>query len=142
MLCRGRVEGLIDCLEDKDKGEKDHGDGGNPGDKVEQESVGVLAHKVFAIDKKQDEDRYDREPDSVAHLREDEDFPEGSIGKQNDTSADNDEYGVEPVEGRGFPELVVESGFKAEALADNVCSGEGENGGGEKRGIQEAEGKR
>ena len=129
---------MVDGLADEDKGEDDHGDGGDPGDQVEEETVGVLAHEVFAIDEEEDEDDDDGEPDAVADLRKDEDFPERSVGEKNDAAADEDEDGVEPVEGGGFPKFVVETCFEAHALADDVSGGEREDGGGEEGGIEEA----
>ena len=45
-----RVEGLVEGLEDEDKGEDDHEDGGDPSDQVEEETVGVFAHEIFAVD--------------------------------------------------------------------------------------------
>jgi hypothetical protein len=43
-LCGGRVEELVEALEDQDQGEDDHGDGGDPGHEVEEEAVDVFAH--------------------------------------------------------------------------------------------------
>jgi len=123
-------------LEHEDEGEDDHGDGGDPGDDVEEDGVGVLAHEVFAVDEKKDEDDDDGEPDAVADLREDEDFPERGVGQHDNAAADKDENCVEPVEGGSFLEFVIEAGFEAEAFADDVSGRERENSGGEERGIE------
>ena len=48
--------------------------------------VDVVAHEVSAVDEKQNEDDDDGEPDAVADLREDENLPERSVGKQNDAA--------------------------------------------------------
>ena len=88
------MEGLGDTLVDEDKGEGDHGEGGDPGYDVEEKRVGVLAHEVFAIDEKQDEDDDDGEPDTVTNLREDENFPKRGIGKENDAATDDNQDAV------------------------------------------------
>jgi hypothetical protein len=44
VLCGGRVEELVEALEDQDQGEDDHGNRGDPGHEVEEEAVDVFAH--------------------------------------------------------------------------------------------------
>ena len=39
-------------------------------------AVHVVAHQVAAIDEQQDENQHDGQPDAVAHLREDQNFPQ------------------------------------------------------------------
>jgi hypothetical protein len=136
----GGMKGLVQGLADEDQGEDDHGHGGDPCDKVEEETVGVFAHEVFAVDEEKDEDDHDGEPDAVANLREDEDFPERGVREEDDASSDEDEDSVEPVEGWGLAEFVVQAGFEAHAFADDVSGRERKDGGGEERGVEEAEG--
>ena len=107
-------------MADENEGQQDHGDGGDPGDDVEQECIGVLSHEVFAVDEKKNKDDDDGEPDAVAQLRKDEDFPEWRVGQKNDAGAHDDEHGVKPVEGGGFAEFVINAGFKAHAFANDV----------------------
>ncbi len=138
---RSASGGAVEGLEDQDEGQDDHKDGGDPGNDVEDEGVGVFAHEIFAVDEEQNEDDDDGEPDAVADLREDEDFPEWGVGEKDDAAADDDEDGVEPVEGGGFAEFVIDASFEAQAFADDVSGGERKDGGGKERGIEKAEGK-
>ena len=62
------------------------------------------------------------------------------MGDQDDAAADNDESGVEAVEGGSFFDFVVDASFEAEAFADDVGGGEREDRGGEKRSVEQAEG--
>ena len=133
------MDGLEDGLADQDDGEDDHEDGGDPGDDVEEERVGVLSHQVFAIDQQEDEDDHDGEPDTVAYLGEDENFPERRVGDHDESGADYDQDGVEPVESGGFAEFVVDARFEAEAFANDVRGGKRKNGGGEQRSIEKTE---
>ena len=134
------MEGLGEGLEDEDEGEDDHGDGGDPGDDVEEDGVGVLTHEVFAVDEEKNEDDHDGEPDAVADLRENKNFPERCVGQQDNAATDDNEDGVEPVEGGSFLEFVVEARFEAETFADDVSGRERKDGGGEERGVEETEG--
>ncbi len=120
---------MVEGLEDEDEGEDDHEDGGDPGDEVEEDAVGVFAHEVFAVDEQEDEDDDDRKPNAIAYLGEDENFPEWGVGKKDDASADEDEDGVQPVERGSFLEFVVEASFEAETFTDDVSSGERKDGG-------------
>src|SRR5271167_2340288 len=141
MSAEASVESLQDGLADEDEGKDDHEDGGDPGDDVERESVGVFAHELFAVDKQQNEDDHDGKPDAVADLGEDEDFPERSVGEQDDAAAHENQDGVEPVEGGSLAELVVDSGFKAKTFANDVRGGKRKDAGGKQRGVQQAESK-
>ena len=95
--------------------------------------------KSLRLTSKQNEDDDDREPDAVADLRENENFPERHIGDKHDTGTDNDQDGVEPVERGRFTEFVVDASLKAEAFADHVSGGERKDGGGEERSVEQAE---
>ena len=134
------MEGLSDGLEDENEGEDDHGDGSDPCNEVEDETVGVLAHKIFAVDEEKDEDDHDGQPNTIADLGEDEDFPERGVGKHDDAAADKDKDGVEPVEGGGFAKFVVKTGLEAEAFADDVRGGEGKDRGCKERSVEKAKG--
>ena len=135
------MEVLQDALYGEGDGQDDRGDGGDPGNYVKREGVGVLAHEVFAIDEKQDEDGDNRQPNPVADLGIDENFPERSAGDQDNASTNDNENGIEPVERGGFTEFVIEASFEAHAFADDVGSGERKDGGGEERSVEQAEGK-
>ena len=134
------MEELVNGLDDENEGEDDHGDSSDPGDEVEEETVGVFTHEIFAVDEEKNEDDDDGKPNAIADLREDEDFPERGVGDKNDAAADKNENGIEPVEGWGFAELVVETGFEAEAFADDMRGGERKDGGSEEGGVEKAEG--
>ena len=135
------MQGLLDSLADEDESENDHEDGGDPSNDIERDSVGVLPHEVFAVDKQENEDDHDGKPNTVANLGEDKDFPERNIGYENDTAADYDQDGVEPVEGGSFTEFVVNAGFEAKPFTNNVRSGKRKDAGCEERSIQQTESK-
>jgi len=135
------VEVLEDALDGEGDSQDDGGDGRDPSNDIEGERVGVLAHEIFAIHEKQDEDGDNRKPNPVANLGIDENFPERSVGEKNDTSTDHNKKGIEPIEGGGFAEFKIEASFKTHTLTDDVSGGEREDGGGEKRGVEQAEGK-
>src|ERR1700758_2960996 len=101
MSCRASAGRLGRALEQRrpseNQSETDHGDGSGPGNEIESKSVDVFAHEVAAIDEQQDKNNNDREPDAVAHLREDQDFPQRCVWKKDDAAADDDQQGVEAV---------------------------------------------
>ena len=64
----------------------------------------------------------------------------GNPGQQDDGGAEHDHRRVEPVEGPGLAELLVDAGLPAEGLADVVDGRERQDRRREERGVQEAEG--
>ena len=104
----------------EDQREDDHDDARGPGDDVEAPGVGVLAHQIAAIDQDQNEDEDDRQPDAVAYLRINQNFPERRLGNEHDARADHDERGVKRIKCGSFFEFAVETGFEAKAFADDV----------------------
>ena len=66
-------------------------------------------------------------------------FNRGALGNRMMPATDHDERGVERIKRGSFLDLVVETGFKAQALADHVGGGKRENRGGEQRCVQEPE---
>src|ERR1700730_8544627 len=124
---------------DEDEGENDHGYGGDPGDDVESARIHQVTHEVATIYQQEDEYQHDGKPDTVTYLRKDEYFLKRGAGNQDDGGADNDHPGVKAVENRGVIELVVDARFETHALADHVRGGQGQDGGGEERGVQEPE---
>ena len=66
------MESLDDRLENENESESDHGDGSDPGDHVEEESVGVLTHEVPTVDDEKNKDDDYGEPKADADLREEE----------------------------------------------------------------------
>ena len=70
---------------------------------LKRQGVGEFAHQVAAVDQQKNENQHDGQPDAVAHLRIDQDFPERRLRNQNDSRADHDQQRVQRVERRALP---------------------------------------
>src|SRR5712672_3274811 len=118
-----------------------HGDRRSPRHHIERGGVHVLAHQVASIYQQQDEDNHYRKPKAIAHLRENQDFPQWRVRQQHDTGAHYDQDRVQPVKNRRLFEFVVDSRLKAQSFADHMRGGERQDRGREKRSVQQTEGK-
>ena len=121
--------------------EGDDDDAGGPGNYVEEAAVDVFAHEVFAVDQDQHQDNDYWKQDAIQDLGEDDCAHQQAVGQGHDGDGSaGDEQGVEPVEEGCFLEAFVYAGFQAQAFADGVSRGERQDGCGEERGVEKAEG--
>src|SRR5580658_2661907 len=104
----------------QNQGQDDHDDAHRPGHQVEPERVGMLPHQVLPVHQKQNENQNDRQPDSVPHLRINQNLPQRSLRNQDDPSAHHNQERVQGIERRRFLEFIVEARFEAQALANHV----------------------
>src|ERR1017187_995318 len=117
--------------------EADHDHHGSPGDQVEGARIGPFAHQVHLVDQQHHEDQHERQQDPVEHLGEQDHLHQREVGDQDDAGADHDEQREESVEDRRILHPLADAGFEAEAFADRVGGGEGQNAGGEYGGVEQ-----
>src|ERR1035441_7728152 len=122
---------------DQRQGEADHDHDGSPGDDVETARIDPFAHDVHLVDQQHHEDEDEGQQDAVEHLREQNHLHQRETGDQDDAGAHHDQQGIEPVEdGRVFHPL-ADAGLEAEALADGIGGGQGQNAGRENGGVEQ-----
>ena len=100
----------------------------------------MFAHELVLVDEAEHEDEDDGEKDAVEDLGEDAELDEWEVRDEDNACPSGDEQAVKPVEKLRLAEALVQTTLEAEALADGVGGGQGEDGCGEERGIEEAGG--
>ena len=116
-----------------------HHDARAPGHHVEAQRIDMLAHQIAPIDQKKDENEHYRQPDSVGHLREDKNFQQRCVRKQDDARADNNEPRIQRIKRGSLPHLVIQTGFKTKTFTNDVSGGKRKDGSSEQGCVQKSE---
>src|SRR5580765_782756 len=128
-------------LEDQQNAQYDHYARRAPCHPVKESGIYVFAHEAGLVDQQKHEYQHKRQQDTVENLREHRHLKQREPGQQDHRRARAHQPGIQPVEKRGFAELFVQSGFKAQAFAHRVSRGERQNGCGKQRGIEQSSAK-